>query len=148
MQRIIQNTILFTILYLLTGCTNDFLNENLTPVTSPVGVSNIYISPDWPGSNRQFKLPLLKDADYEIVSKPSWLTVGSSTGHLSDSIAAVQCTATKNSVFSEVGVYMDFMTVKADGKNYKVPVAYITEGNPTVAVQSAVTISYSMLGYP
>jgi len=148
MQRIIQNIILFTILYMLTGCTNDFLNENLTPVTSPVGVSNIYISPDWPGSNRQFKLPSQKDADYEIVSKPSWLTVGTNSGHLSDSIANVQCTAKKNTVFSEVGVYMDFMTVKAVGKNYKVPVAYITEGNPTVVVQSAVTLSYSTYGYP
>ena len=34
---------------------------------------------------------------------------------------------------------MDFMTVKADGKNYKVPVAYITEGNPTAQVQSTLT---------
>jgi len=148
MQRIIQNTILFTILSLLTGCTNDFLNENLTSVTSPIGVSNIYISPDWPASDRQFKLPMVKDADYEIVSKPSWLTVGSNTGHLSDSIALVECSAKKNSVFSEVGVYMDFMTVKSDGKNYKVPVAYVTEGNPTVAVQSSITLSYSTYGYP
>ena len=148
MPRIIKNIILFTILCLLTGCSNDFLNENLTLVASPVGVSNIYISPDWPGSTRQFKLPSLKDADYEIVSKPSWLTVGSNNGHLSDSVAAVECSAKKNSVFSEVGVYMDFMTVKADGKNFKVPVAYITEGKPTLLVQSSATLSYSVLGYP
>lgn len=148
MQRIIKNILLFTLLYLLTGCTNDFLNENLTPVSIPVGVSNIYISPDWPSTNYLFKLPSLKNADYEIVSKPSWLTVGSSSGHLSDSIAIVQCSATKNSAFSTVGVYMDFMTVKAVGKDYKVPVAYITEGNPTVQVQSTVSLSYNTYGYP
>lgn len=148
MQRIIKNTILFTLLYLLTGCSNDFLNENLTPVSLPVGVSNIYISPDWQSINCLFKLPSLKDADYEIVSKPSWLNVGSVSGHLSDSIAIVQCSANKNPAFSLVGVYMDFMTVKADGKNYKVPIAYITEGNPIVQVQSAVTLSYNTFGSP
>jgi len=148
MQRIIKNTILFTLLCLLTGCTNDFLNENLTPVSLPVGVSNIYISPDWQSSNYLFKLSSLKNADYEIVSKPSWLTVDSVSGHLSDSIAIVQCSAKKNSAFSGVGVYMDFMTVKAEGKNYKVPVAYITEGNPTVQVESTVTLSYNTNGYP
>ena len=148
MQRIIKNTILFTLLCLLTGCTNDFLNENLTPVSLPVGASNIYISPDWQSSNYLFKLSSLKNADYEIVSKPSWLTVDSVSGHLSDSIAIVQCSAKKNSAFSGVGVYMDFMTVKAEGKNYKVPVAYITEGNPTVQVESTVTLSYNTNGYP
>lgn len=147
MQRIFQNTILFTILYLLTGCSNDFLGENLTAVTSPVCASNIYISPDWQSTNYQFKLPSLKDADYEIVSKPSWLTVGSVSGHLSDSIATVTCSAKQNAAFSLVGIYMDFMTVKAVGTSYKVPVAYITEGNPSVVVQSNVTLTYSS-GYP
>lgn len=148
MQRIIKNTILFTLLYVLTGCSNDFLNENLTSVSISVGVSNMYISPDWQSTNYLFKLPALKDADYEIVSKPSWLNIGSVNGHLSDSIAIVQCSAKKNSAFSTVGVYMDFMTVKAEGNNYKVPVAYITEGNPTVQVQSSVTLSYNTYGNP
>ena len=148
MQRTTKNTILFTLLYLLTSCSNDFLDENLTIVSLPVGVSDIYISPDWQSSNRIFKLPALKDADYEIVSKPSWLKVGSVSGHISDSIAFVECSAETNSAFSSVGVYMDFMTVKAEGSNYKVPIAYITEGNPTVQVQSTVTLSYSTYGYP
>jgi len=146
MQGIIKNTILFTLLYLLTACTNDFLNENLTPVSFPVGESNIYISPDWQSRDYLFNLPSLKDADYEIVSKPSWLVIDAESGHLSDSIATVQCSAKKNAAFSAVGVYMDFMTVKAEGQNYKVPVAYITEGNPTVQVESSVALSYSYYG--
>lgn len=148
MQRNIKNTILFTLLYLLTGCTNGFLSENLTPVSFPLGVSNIYISSDWQSSDYLFKLPLLKDADYEIVSKPSWLNIGPNSGHLSDSLAIVHCSAIKNSAFNAVGIYIEFMTVKADGKNYKVPVAYITEGNPTVQVLSTVTLSYNTYGYP
>lgn len=148
MQPMIKNTILFTLLCLLTACSNDFLNDNLNAVSLPVGVSNIYISPDWPGSNRMFKLTSLKDADYEIASKPSWLTVSSMSGHLSDSIAIIQCSATKNAAFSSVGIYMDFMTINAKENSYKVPVAYITEGNPTVQVQSSVTLSYSIYDYP
>jgi len=148
MQGIMKNTILFTLLYLLTSCSNDFLNENLSPDSLTIGESNIYISPDWQSTNFMFKLPSLKDADYEIISNPAWLKIDSVSGHLSDSIAIVQCSAEKNSVFSAVGVYMDFMTVKAEGKNYKVPVAYITEGNPTVQVESSVSLSFSNYGYP
>lgn len=135
-------TILFTTLYLAAGCSKDFLNENLTPGSFPMGLSNIYVSPDWPSSNYTFMLPSVKNADYEIISRPSWLNISSVKGQLSDSIAIVQCSATKNSDFDAVGIYMDFMTVEADGKDYKVPAAYITEGNPMVQVQSSLALSY------
>lgn len=148
MQRIIKNAILFTLLYLLISCSDKFLDENLTPVPFPLGLSNIYISPEWQSSDYLFKLSSLKNADYEIVSKPSWLNVDSVSGHLSDSIAIVQCSATINSDFNAVGVYMDFMTVKAAGRNFKVPCAYITEGNPIVQVQSTLTLSYNSYGNP
>lgn len=148
MQPIIKNIIVFTLLYLLTACSKDFLDENLTQFSSPMGLSNIYISPDWQSSNYLFKLPLVKEADYEIVSKPFWLNIDSVCGHISDSVAVVLCSVTKNSAFNSVGIYLDFMTVKADGKNYKVSVAYITEGNPTIQVQSTVNLSYNTYGYP
>lgn len=148
MQHIIKNSILFILLCLITGCSNDFLNENLVPVTFPFASSNIYISPDWSSADYMFKLPSLKDADYEIVSKPSWLNLDSINGHLSDSLAIVQCSANKNPDFSKVGIYSDFMTVKAKGKNYKIPVAYITEGDPTVQVQSSVALSYDSYSSP
>lgn len=147
MQRIIKSLVLFTLLCLIASCSNDFLKENQNNVIIPLGVSDIYISPDWSTTSRHFKLPSLKNADYEIVSKPTWLNVGSLSGHLSDSIADIQCSATKNSTFSTVGIYIDFMTVKADGKNYKVPVTYITEGNPKVLVQNSLTLSYSVYNY-
>jgi len=143
MQHILKSTIVFTILCLLTSCSKDFLNENLTQVSLPVGLSNIYISPDWQSSNYLFKLSSVKEVDYEIESKPSWLNIDSVSGHLSDSIAVVQCHVTKNSAFNAVGIYMDFMTVTADEKNYKVPVAYITEGNPTVQMPTTLALYYN-----
>jgi hypothetical protein len=35
---------------------------------------------------------------------------------------------------------MDFMTVEAEDQQYKVPVTYITEGNPTVEVENSVNL--------
>jgi len=148
MRHIFKNTILFTLLGLLTACSNDFLSENLISGTSPVGASTIYISPDWPSANYMFKLPPLKNADYEIVAKPSWLNTSSTTGHMSDSIAVVQCSALKNAAFSTVGLYMDFMTVQSSTMKYKVPIAYITEGDPTLQVQNPVTLSYNSFSSP
>ncbi len=142
----IKNIIVFTSFCLLTGCSNDFLDENLTPDTLPMGLSNIYISPGWESSDYAFMLPSVQEADYEIASKPSWLKIDSRDGHLSDYTAVVECSATKNPDFDAVGIYMDFMTVKADGKDFKVPVAYITEGNPTIQAQSTMTLSYSTDG--
>lgn len=148
MKRIIKNTILFALLYLLSSCSDNFLDDNLTPVSVPMGLSNIYISPEWQSSDYKFKLPSLKDADYEIVSKPSWLNIDSDGGHLSDSIAVVKCSAKMNSDFNKVGLYMDFITVKAVGRNYKVPVTYITEGNPILQVPSNQTLNFDSYGNP
>jgi len=143
----IKNIIVFTSFCLLTGCSNDFLNENLTPVTLPMGLSNIYVSPDWESTDYAFMLPSVIEGAYEIVTKPSWLNIDSMDGLLSDSVAIIECSATKNPDFDAVGIYVDFMTVKADEKNFKVPVAYITEGNPTIQVQSSLTLPYSNNGY-
>jgi len=143
MKHTIKNIILLTLYCLLTNCSNDFLNQDITSDRFSLGNSNIYISPDWQSSNKQFKLSGVKTADYEIVSKPSWLNVGSLTGHISDSIAMVQCSATKKPEYSSVGVYMEFMTVKANGKNYKVPVGYLIEGKPIAQVSSSINLSMS-----
>ena len=146
-MRHIKNIIVFTSLFLLTSCSDDFLNENLTTVTLPMGLSNIYVSPDWESTDYAFMLPSVTEGAYEIVTKPSWLNIELMDGLLSDNVAIVECSATKNPDFDAVGIYADFMTVKADEKNFKVPVAYITEGNPTIQVQTSLTLPYSNNGY-
>ncbi len=143
----IKNFIVFTAFCLLTSCSDDFLNENLTPVTLPMGYSSIYMSPAWESSYYAFMLPSVNEVAYEIVSKPSWLNIDTGDGYLSDSIAIVECSATLNPEFEEVGFYAEFMTVKADGKSFKVPVAYITEGNPKIQVQNPLALSYFTNGY-
>lgn len=140
--------VMLAVLTLLTACSNDFLNDNLSSVTKPIAQSSIYLSPDWQSQNYQFKLPELKEAKYEITAKPSWLVIDSVSGHLTDSIATIQCSATKTTKFSEVGVYLDFMTVMVAGISYKVPVGYIVEGNPKLALLSNVDLSYASYGNP
>jgi len=148
MKSFIKNTIVLSLLYLATSCSKDFLNDNLTQASLPLGESNIYISPDWQSADYLFKLPSVKEAEYEIISKPSWLNVGSVNGHITDSVANVQCTVTKNPAFSEAGIYLDIMTVSAAGIQYKIPVGYITEGNPSVKVQNSLTLPYNSYGNP
>lgn len=147
MQHSIKNTIVFTFLFLLTGCSNAFLAEDLYRTPLPVGLSTISISPDWQTANYKFKLPSLNNVAYTITSKPSWLNISPLSGTISDSIAVVQCSAEKNKDFSQVGVYTDFMTVKSEGTTHKVPVAYITEGNPTVECENSIVLSYSNYNY-
>jgi hypothetical protein len=148
MRSFIKTAILFPLLYLATSCSNDFLNENLTSGSVSTGLSNIYVSPNWQSSDYFFKLQSVKEADYEIVSKPSWLKTASDNGHVSDSIAIIQCSATKSSDFDKIGIFMDFMTVKAGEKQYKVPVGYITEGNPKAEIPSSFMLSYSYYSKP
>lgn len=148
MKPFIKNILLVTLLYLTTSCSKDFLNENIEQASIPVGVSNIYISPDWPGTSYVFGLPSVKEVDYEIVSKPSWLNISPVKGHLSDSVAIVQCSAVKDSAFDVAGIYVDFITISAGGKNYKIPVGYMNIGSPLVEVQSSLALSYSTSNNP
>jgi len=147
MRHSIKNTIVITLFSLLTSCSNAFLNENLTKTTISIGLSTISISPDWQSADYKFMLPSLNNVEYTITSKPSWLNISPISGTLSDSIAVVQCSAEKNTDFSQVGVYTDFMTVLSEGITHKVPVAYITEGNPTVEYESSIEFSYSNYNY-
>lgn len=143
MHQSTKNTILYTLLFLLSGCSNAFLVENQDKTPLPIGLSTINISPDWQSAYYAFMLPSLYNVDYTITSKPSWLTISPLSGSISDSIAIVQCSAEKNADFSQFGIYTDYMTVKAEGKDYKVPVAYISEGNPTVEYETSIEFSYS-----
>ncbi len=147
MKPIIKNIIYLTLLCIITSCDNSFLDDDLSPEQQSMGYSNIYISPDWESADYQFNLGSLVNSDYEITSTPSWLHIDSNTGSLSEGFATVNCSATNNSSFDEIGVYIDFMTVKAEKRNYKVTVAYINEGDPELEVESTLDISYETATY-
>jgi hypothetical protein len=148
MWSLLKNISVLTFLCFLTCCSKDYLNDNLTQDATPLGYSNIYVSPGWLTSDYLIKLPIAKDVDYEIISKPSWIRFDLLSGHLSNGEANVKCSAAINKSFNALGVYIDYLTVKADGKNYKVPVSYINEGNPKLQVQNTLALSYNSYYIP
>lgn len=148
MHRSPLNFVVFALFLLLTGCSDAFLNENLNPTTLPVGMSNLVFSPNWPSGEYTFKLTSLDNVDYQITSKPAWLNISPVNGHISDSVAVVECSAKTNANYSQVGIYRDFLTVKANGREHKVPLAYVTEGDPKVEVPTSIEFSYSVYDNP
>lgn len=147
MHHTIRITLLVVLTYLFSSCSNAFLTENLNPATQPVGLSNLALSPDWHSNEYRFHLPSVDQVEYKITSKPSWLNISPIQGTITDSVAVVECSAVKQSEFSQFGVYTDFMTVKVEGDNYKVPVIYISEGNPKIEVDQSVDFYYYNMNY-
>lgn len=132
-----MNSIIKTLLFLsfsvaLLSCSDEFVNDKLT--ISGVAASAIIISPEWEAGDYQFTCPGLVKGDFTITGKPEWLRLDSNAGKFSDSIATVHGHAQAEPQFSEIGVYLDQMLVKAGGKQFAVPVYYITEGNPSAKV--------------
>jgi hypothetical protein len=146
MKRYINNILIIITIFLLTGCSNDFLLKNQNPITFPMGLSNIVVSPGWENNNLAIKIPYLKDASFEITSKPDWINFSSLKGQLADSIAIFDCTVTENPDFSKPGIYTDFLTIKANNTIFKVPVSYITEGNPKLTIMNSPALSYDFEG--
>lgn len=132
-----MNHLLKTLLLVLSAgalfsCSDEFIKEK--PGISGVATSAIIISPDWETDEYEFSCEGVDNADFTVTSKPEWLILEKLTGKFQDSIATVYGLATKEPRYSNIGFYIDQMVVKADGKQYAVPVYYITEGNPKVQV--------------
>ncbi len=141
------NKILVVILLLaVAGCSNDFLNENLDTPTVPAGDSTIFISPEWESDDYQISLPGMGDAGFKIEATPPWLQITTTAGTLVNSIATIHCSATKMSGFDKAGIYLDKIEVSVGKQTFYIPVAYLTEGNPTIQVEKQVTLSYGNLG--
>ncbi|MDL2322378.1 hypothetical protein LJC52_00135 [Bacteroidales bacterium OttesenSCG-928-A17] len=141
MKSIFNKLTIIILLSAMASCTNDFLNENLESSVVPAGESAVIISPEWEPGDYQFYLPGVGNVDFEIITTPSWLQINSRTGELVNSQATIHCSATKRSDFDKIGIYLDKMEVLAENRKFYVPVAYITEGNPTIQVQKSLTIS-------
>ena len=131
------------ILLMMVSCSNDFLNENLKTTGMPAGESTIYISPEWDAADYEFMLPNMGSASFKIETIPSWLTMSSTTGTLVDGVATIRCSATTNSEFDRIGIYLDKIKVTAGSRTFFVPVAYINEGTPQIRVEKTLSIDYS-----
>lgn len=121
------------------SCNNEFIYERLD--ISGVATSAIIISPQWDANNYEFKCEGMVNADFTVTSKPEWLVLDSNDGKFQDSIATIHCSANQEPQFSNIGFYIDQMVVTTGGRQYAVPVYYITEGNPTVQVNRTFDIA-------
>ena len=147
MYKIIRY-ISFFVLLTAYSCSNEFLGENLTDITTPSGETQIYISPSWQEQSYQFSCPGMGDADFEIVKKPDWLQITTLSGKLKNNFATISCKAKENPDYSKYGIYIDKMEVTAGGKTFWIPVSYITEGDPQIQIVDRLEISATGYNYP
>ena len=154
MKLLSQLTILATMVIILNACSNDFLDEVPTEPALPIGESAIYISPEWDEDVYWFSCPIAQNAEFSIEETPDWLQIENMTGNLTytsahwseptiRSIGTIRAKATVNPEFAEVGIYINYMTVKANNKSYRVPVYYISEGLPEIQVSRTLAINYN-----
>ncbi|HEY3371179.1 MAG TPA: hypothetical protein VGK10_10045 [Prolixibacteraceae bacterium] len=141
MNHLIKNLLILSLSIAFFSCNDDFVNEKLT--ISGVATSAIVISPEWEADDYQFSCENVVNADFTINSKPEWLILDSQSGKFTDSMATIHGSANPEPRFSNVGLYVDQMMITSDGKQYAVPVYYITEGNPTVQVNRQFEIAYN-----
>ena len=152
MKSLFHLLIIISFAVLVNACSNDFLDENLTAITVPVGESSIIISPAWDEDSYLFSLPIAKNVAFTIEEAPGWLQLESKTGDMTytestasspHSIGFVRAKANVNRDFEKIGIYIEYMKVKAAGVVYRVPVYYVTEGKPKVSVDRKMIINYS-----
>lgn len=140
----------------LSACSDEFLNESIGEDEIGMGESAMYISPDWDAGDYTFSCPIAKTIKFSIIVVPSWLELESTEGNLyytppaTDdqpirSVGTLRAKANFNKAFEKVGIYLEYMTVKAGSVYYKIPVFYVTEGNPSVEIDSV--LEYSFYSY-
>lgn len=123
------------------SCNDEFINEKLD--ISGVAKSAIIISPNWEADDYEFMCEGVKNADFTVTSKPEWLILESSSGEITDSIATIHGSANEEPLFSNIGFYVDQMVITTNGKQFAVPLYYITEGTPSIQVNRSIAFSYT-----
>ena len=156
MKLLSQLTMLAVMVITLNACSNDFLDEVPAGIALPFGESAIYISPEWDEDDYWFTCPIALSAEFSIEETPDWLQIDNKTGNLTIASSSwleptprnkgtIRAKATANPEFAKVGIYIDYMTVKVNNNSYRVPVYYITEGNPKIVVNTKLEFSYTSL---
>lgn len=143
---------------ILTSCDNSFLNDTGDDkLITKAGNSSIILSPNWETGTYLFSCPVKRDAEFTIEDAPEWLELESTSGLLqfvsstdnnqssiSESVGQITARAKPNKAFSKIGVYLDYLTVNVQGiGKFRIPVYYITEGNPSIQVDKTLTTTYN-----
>lgn len=157
MKLLSKLALLFTLFIALNACSNDFLDDVHLESDLAFGLSAIYISPEWEEDDYWFSCPIARSADFSIEEAPDWLIIENMTGSLTyssspwveptpQSKGTIRARATVNPDYAKVGIYIDYMVVKANNKSYRVPVYYISEGDPKLVVNNTLQYSYTSYG--
>ncbi len=141
MKQFMKYSILLPVVILFYSCNDEFINEKLN--ISGVATSAIIISPDWETDDYQFQCEGAGNDNFTVDSKPNWLQIDNNSGKFVNGIATIHGKANTDSRYSATGVYVDQMLITSGGKEYAVPVYYITEGNPIVHINKAFEMKYS-----
>lgn len=145
MNQLLKFIILLSVTFSLFSCSDEFVDEKLNLQVTET--SEIIISPGWEAADYQFKCDGIADADFRVISKPDWLLLENNSGKFNESIATIHASAIEQAQFSKMGFYLDQMIITSGGKNYLIPMHYLSEGNPLVEVnrQFQITGYYEQL---
>ena len=144
MKNLFQYITVLIVLLHTFSCNNDFLTEesNINIINE---ISPIVISPDWEANDYSIYCQGIGNAKFTIADVPAWLKISSASEQFTNGYATLNCKANVFGVFSEIGMYHTYMILSVEGRgNVAVPVVYIVEGNPVIATENSLTISYDL----
>lgn len=141
MKNLIQYIFAALLCLIVFSCSNDFLSEE--PDVTVITESEILISPEWGAQDISFYVPNTGNAYFDILKIPDWLLINATSGQFTDDVATINCSASVNNSFSEIGIYKDLLVLDIEGKgNTLFPISYITEGNPVIETEQSLTLPY------
>ena len=147
MKKIVQYISAGLFCVLAFACKNDFLTKvpNLPSITD---ASEILISPNWEARDYSIYVPTAGDANFTIVKTPGWLIVPTLSGQFANGFATINCRASVNNAFPEVGIYKSSILLNIEGVGeIAIPVSYIVEGDPVIETESDLTLSCNSTYY-
>lgn len=124
------------------SCSNDLLWED---PYHPENFSSaeIFISQNWEAKNYPVYIPGAGDANFSVLSAPYWLNTQDWVGKFTNDLASLNFSVFPQSNFYEMGIYKSFLTLNIEGiGKAKIPVSYVSEGNPTIKTETNLTLPY------
>jgi hypothetical protein len=126
------------------SCSNDFLDNNNSDnyISAPNGEQYaLYVLPERDAAELPIYCRGAVNAKFTLSSIPHWLNILSTSGQFTDETAYINCSASVNSEFSDIGIYIASMTIDVEGLGkYVIPVYYINEGKPVLIANNGVDI--------
>lgn len=145
--------ILFLAALVLNACSNEFLDDMPAATSYKTGASGIVVTSRWDFLDYPFACPVATTTTFTIEEAPEWLVLENTTGQLIvdpmassqstlKSIGIIRAKAIQQGDLKKVGLYQEYMTIKADGELYRIPVYYVADGSPRIETESSVLYDF------